>query len=69
MSEKTLNELYRTVVVMGLEDKVSNVRAKALKAIKGSKRLYDKVFDKHVEKLKNDSDGEVKELAMTLVKV
>ena len=54
---------------MGLGDKVSNVRAKALKAIKGSKRLYDKVFDKHVEKLKNDSDGEVKELAMTLVKV
>ena len=33
---------------MGLSDKVSNVRAKALKAIKGSKRLYDKVFDKLV---------------------
>jgi hypothetical protein len=48
VTEKTLNELYRSVVMAGLSDKVSNVRAKALKAIKGNKRLYDKVFDKHV---------------------
>jgi hypothetical protein len=43
-----------------MTDKVSNVRAKALKSIKGNKKLYDKVFDKYVEKLKNDVDGEVK---------
>lgn len=54
-------------MVSGLNDKVSNVRAKALKALRGNKKLYDKVFDKYVEKLKNDTDGEVKELAMTMV--
>ncbi len=60
VSDKTLNDFYRSFVVNCMTDKVSNVRAKALKSIKGNKKLYDKVFDKYVEKLKNDVDGEVK---------
>lgn len=43
-----MNEFYRTVVVACLSDKVSNVRAKALKSLKGNKKLYDKIFDKHL---------------------
>jgi len=32
----------------GLTDKVSNVRARTLKALKCNKKLYDKVFDKYL---------------------
>lgn len=52
----------------GLGDKVSNVRAKALKTIKGNKNIYDRVFEKHVDRLRNDTDSEVKELALGMVK-
>jgi hypothetical protein len=46
-----------------LNDKVPNVRARALKVLRNSKALNDKMFDKYVEKLKGDADSEVKKLA------
>lgn len=63
MSQKTLNDVYRQTVMNNLSDKVPNVRARALKVLKNSKILNDRSFDKCVEKLKGDSDAEVKRLA------
>jgi hypothetical protein len=40
-----------------LNDSVANVRVKALKVLKASKKLNDKTFDKMVDKLKNDYDS------------
>jgi hypothetical protein len=51
-----------------LNDKVSNVRAKALKTLRSSKKLNDKLFDKYIDRLKNDADGEVKELALAMLR-
>jgi hypothetical protein len=47
-------------LLLNLNDKIPNVRARALKVIKGNKKLYDKNIEKFVEKLKNDTDSEVK---------
>lgn len=52
---------------MNLNDKIPNVRAKALRVLKGNKKLYDKNIEKYVEKLKNDTDSEVKELAISVL--
>lgn len=43
-----------------LNDKVPNVRAKALKVLKGNKKLYDKGLEKCLDKLKSDNDFEVR---------
>ncbi len=50
-----------------MSDKIPNVRAKALKVLRSNKKLFDKNVEKYVDKLKNDVDTEVRELA-TLVK-
>jgi len=39
-----------------LADKVPNVRAKALKLLKDNKKLYDKMMEKSLERLKSDGD-------------
>lgn len=39
-----------------MSDKVSNVRAKALITAKSSQKLFDKIMEKHVQRLKEDSD-------------
>lgn len=57
MSQKTLNDIYRQTVMNNLSDKVPNVRARALKVIRNSKALNDKMFDKYVDKLKGDADS------------
>ncbi len=57
MSQKTLKESYRQTVINNLNDKVPNVRARALKVLKSSKVLNDKMFDKYVDKLKGDADS------------
>jgi hypothetical protein len=44
VSEKTLSDNYRQTVLTALNDKVPNVKAKALKVLKGSKKMNDKVF-------------------------
>ena len=48
MSQKTLSDVYRQTVLKNLADKVPNVRAKALKVLKNSKAINDKMFDKYV---------------------
>jgi hypothetical protein len=57
VSQKTLKESYRQTVINNLNDKVPNVRARALKVLKSSKVLNDKMFDKYVDKLKGDADS------------
>jgi hypothetical protein len=54
-------------LIADLSDKIPNVRAKALKVLRSNKKLFDKNVEKYVDKLKNDVDTEVRELA-TLVK-
>lgn len=44
VSEKTLSDNYRQTVLSNLTDKVSNVRARALRVLKSSKKLNDKIF-------------------------
>ncbi len=56
VSEKTLNEVYKPTIITNLGDKIPNVKAKALKVLRGNKKLGDKAFDKYVEKLKTDMD-------------
>jgi hypothetical protein len=34
--------VYKATIINSLSDKVANVRAKALKVLKGNKKLYDK---------------------------
>ena len=55
-------------LIADLSDKIPNVRAKALRVLKTNKKLFDKNIEKYVDKLKNDADTEVRELA-ALVKV
>lgn len=56
VSEKTLNEVYKPTIITNLGDKIPNVKAKALKVLRGNKKLADRAFDKYVEKLKTDMD-------------
>jgi hypothetical protein len=51
-----LNEVYKPTIITNLGDKIPNVKAKALKVLRGNKKLGDKAFDKYVEKLKTDMD-------------
>ena len=48
MSEKTLNEVYKPTIITNLGDKIPNVKAKALKVLRGNKKLADRAFDKYV---------------------
>ncbi len=57
VSEKTLNEVYKPMIITNLDDKIPNVKvAKALKVLRGKKNLSRKAFNKYVEKLKTDMD-------------
>lgn len=59
-----MTDVYRQTVFNNLSDKVPNVRVKALKVLKNGKRVNDgKMFEKVVEKLKGDTDAEVKRCA------
>ncbi len=60
MSDKTLNDMYKGVLTTFLVDKVPNVRAKALTLIKDNKKLYDKMMEKTLYRLRSDGDGQVK---------
>jgi len=44
VSQKTLTENYRQIVVVSLGDKVPNVKVKALNLLKSNKKIYDKMF-------------------------
>ena len=48
VSEKTLNEVYKPTIITNLGDKIPNVKAKALKVLRGNKKLADRAFDKYV---------------------
>jgi hypothetical protein len=60
VSDKTLNDMYKGVLTTFLVDKVPNVRAKALTLIKDNKKLYDKMMEKTLYRLRSDGDGQVK---------
>ena len=67
VSEKTLNDVYKATLLLNLNDKIPNVRARALKVLKSNKKLYDKNMEKFIDKLKSDPDSEVKELAINVL--
>jgi hypothetical protein len=48
--------VYKPTIITNLGDKIPNVKAKALKVLRGNIKLGDKAFDKYVEELKTDMD-------------
>lgn len=56
VSQKTLIDNYRQTIFVSLSDKVPNVKVKALNILKTNKKIYDKMFQKMIDKLKTDPD-------------
>lgn len=66
VSDKTLKETYQSTIISYINDKVPNVRLKTIQVIKGNSKLSCPTIDKHVEKLRDDKDNEIREFAKKL---
>jgi hypothetical protein len=61
---KYLND-YKKIVLGMLSDPVPNIKIKCLKVLTANKKLCDKMIEAQIDKLKDDSDGDVQRLAKT----
>ena len=66
VSDKTLKETYQTTIASYINDKVPNVRLKTIQVLKSNSKLICSTVDKHLDKMKEDKDTEVREFAKKL---
>lgn len=63
VSEKAFKEVYQGTILSYLADKVPNVKLKSMQVVKGNSKLINSTIEKQVDKLKEDKDVEIKDLA------
>jgi len=63
VSEKVFKEVYQGTILSYLADKVPNVKLKSMQVVKGNSKLINSTIEKQVDKLKEDKDVEIKDLA------
>lgn len=66
VSDKALKETYQATLASYINDKVPNVRLKSMQVLKSNLKLTTPVIDKHLEKMKEDKDTEIREFAKRL---
>ena len=66
VSEKSLKETYQSTLMSCISDKVPNVRVKSIQVLKANSKLINPAIEKFVDKLKEDKDHEVRDLAKKL---
>lgn len=66
VSDKALKETYQATCISYIADKVPNVRLKTMQVIKANAKLSCPTIDKHLEKMKDDKDNEIREYAKRL---
>ena len=66
VSEKAFKEIYQPTLMNCIIDKVANVRVKSMKVLKANNKLLNSTMEKYIEKMKDDKDHEVRDLAKKL---
>ena len=66
VSEKAFKETYQATLINCITDKVPNVRVKSMQVLKANTKLFNPTLEKYVEKMKDDKDHEVRDLAKKL---
>ena len=66
VSEKAFKETYQATIVSYITDKVPNVRMKSIQVLKKNSKLLNPAIERYVDKLKEDKDHEVRDLAKKL---